>query len=173
MPVSPHRARAAFLAISFRRFLDSERALAGPPFRPPRRPRILAASCRRAWSSGAPPLSSPVARAAMRWAAWFSSSRRVFERSGIRRMVAQQRVVGKRVGLSKPGGEVKVKILWLVGSFLVGTVIYTIARSLQPGSPGRIALVVLGAGLIFWVWFVKPSTRIRGGRKDDTPKISN
>lgn len=44
-----HLALAALRAISFRRLADSFLALAGPPFRPPRRPRIRAAS-RRACS---------------------------------------------------------------------------------------------------------------------------
>jgi hypothetical protein len=57
-----HRAFAAFLAIVFRFLADSFAALALPPFKPPRRPRVIAAVLITAGSRGEPSRCSPMAR---------------------------------------------------------------------------------------------------------------
>lgn len=62
-----HRALAAFLAIRFRLDADKLAALAGPPFRPPRRPRATAAGF-LCWTWG-----SPVASETMDAASWLGS----------------------------------------------------------------------------------------------------
>lgn len=70
-----HLAAMAFLEISFLRRGLNLSALALPPFRPPRRPSILAASDRsRAASSSGDRISGGLAiRSTIEWAIWFIS----------------------------------------------------------------------------------------------------
>jgi hypothetical protein len=84
-----HRALAAFAAICERFFGPSAAARAMPPFSPPRRPRATAAGFLRLISGGSVLGASPMDSRKTRWASWFGSRGRVFERSGMTLSVCQ------------------------------------------------------------------------------------
>jgi len=110
------RASAARRAMSWRFFLESFLARAGPPFNPPTRPSILAASLRCSvvgspFPEGSVRFSPPVALSTIRFAATFGSSsaglclRGFFfrERSGIDNMLMDRGRIRKDVSLEREG----------------------------------------------------------------------
>lgn len=88
--VFPHRAFAALAAIAVRFFGVKAAALAAPPFRPPKRPRATAAGFLR-FGAGASVMGAwPVDSSMTRYASWFGSRGRVFERSSMMISVWQE-----------------------------------------------------------------------------------